>query len=127
VVMLSSQDEPETVRLALARGAAGFISKADSADKIVSLVNLVLRGELAAAVTHAEGGGDRGAALLHLTPRQCEVLELLCRGMSNKLIARQLALSENTVRGHVQGILIFLQVSSRSEAVFSARRRGLVG
>jgi DNA-binding NarL/FixJ family response regulator len=127
VVMLSSQDEPETVRLALARGAAGFISKADSADKIVSLVNLVLRGELATPETHAESGGDKGAAFQHLTPRQCEVLELLCQGMSNKLIARQLALSENTVRGHVQGILVFLQVSSRSEAVFSARRRGLVG
>jgi DNA-binding NarL/FixJ family response regulator len=55
------------------------------------------------------------------------VLDLLCKGMSNKLIARELKLSENTVRGHVQAILGFLQVSSRSEAAFAARNRGLVG
>ncbi len=122
VLMLSSQDELETVRLSLARGAAGFISKADTADKIIALLNLVLRGELAARKAPAEN--ERGAA--HLTPRQCEVLDLLCQGMSNKLIARRLGLSENTVRGHVQGILEFLQVSSRSEAAFAARRRGLV-
>ena len=125
VLMLSSQDEPETVRLALARGAIGFISKADTADKIISAIKLVLRGEFTALA--AQMGGDVPDALLHLTPRQCEVLDLLCQGLSNKLIARQLSLSENTVRGHVQGILEFLQVSSRSEAVFAARRLGLVG
>jgi DNA-binding NarL/FixJ family response regulator len=127
VLMLSSQDEPETVRLALARGAAGFISKADTADNIIALLKRILRGELAAQVAQTRDDGDVGGALLHLTPRQCEVLDLLCQGMSNKLIARQLTLSEHTVRGHVQAILGFLQVSSRSEAAFAARRRGLVG
>lgn len=124
VLMLSSQDEPETVRLALARGAFGFISKADTANKIIALLNRILRGELSAQATLTGGTPD---ALLHLTPRQCEVLDLLCQGMSNKLIARQLTLSENTVRGHVQAILQFLHVSSRSEAAFAARRRGLIG
>lgn len=125
VVMLSSQDEPETVRLALARGATCFISKADTADHIIALINRILRGEHAAP--SAKSGGDVPSAFLHLTPRQCEVLDLLCQGMSNKLIARQLSLSENTVRGHVQAVLEFLQVSSRSEAAFAARRRGMVG
>jgi DNA-binding NarL/FixJ family response regulator len=46
--------------------------------------------------------------------------------MSNKLIARQLALSENTVRVHVQAILLFLRVTSRSEAIFAARHLGLI-
>src|ERR1022692_4071196 len=108
VLMLSSQDEPETVRMALARGAIGFISKAETADRIVAMLNQVLRGKFAATVAQASGDTP-----LHLTPRQCEVLDLLCQGMSNKLIARQLTLSENTVRWHVQGILEFLQVSSR--------------
>ncbi len=122
VLMLSSLDEPETVRHALARGATAFISKADTADKIVALINLVLHGEWPVASTQTKDEDT----LLHLTPRQCEVLGLLCQGLSNKLIARQLALSENTVRGHVQSILAFLHVSSRSEAAFTARQRGLV-
>ena len=126
VLILSSQDEPETVRLALARGATGFISKADTADNIIAMLKRILRGELANSAA-AEDGGEGMNEPLHLTPRQCEVLDLLCQGMSNKLIARQLTLSENTVRGHVQAILSFLQVSSRSEAAFAARRRGLVG
>jgi len=45
--MLSSQDEPETVRMALARGAAGFVSKAETAEKIIETINLVLRGHFA--------------------------------------------------------------------------------
>jgi DNA-binding NarL/FixJ family response regulator len=54
------------------------------------------------------------------------VLDLMCQGLSNKLIGRRLDLSENTVRGHVQAVLAALQVSSRSEAGFAARQRGLV-
>ena len=70
-----------------------------------------------------EGGAD---AQPLLTPRQSEVLDLMCQGLSNKLIGRRLNLSENTVRGHVQAVLAALQVSSRSEAGFAARQRGLV-
>lgn len=63
---------------------------------------------------------------IRLTPRQCEVLDLLCQGLSNKMMGRRLNLSENTVRGHVQAMLAVLQVSSRSEAAFVARRMGLI-
>lgn len=126
IMMLSSQDEPETIRMALARGATCFVSKADTADKIISMLEKVLLGERIEPLDQPGAGGDTHGMLIHLTPRQCEVLDLLCQGMSNKLIARQLNLSENTVRGHVQAILGFLQVSSRSEAVFAARNRGLV-
>lgn len=126
VLMLSSLDEPDIMRQALARGALGFVSKVDTAEKIVTTIERVLRGELLASPEQpylATGGDD---AQPRLTPRQCEVLDLLCQGLGNKLIARRLALSENTVRGHVQAILRFLQVVSRSEATFEARRRGLV-
>jgi DNA-binding NarL/FixJ family response regulator len=126
VVMLSSQDEPETVLLALSRGATCFISKADTADKIVALLKKVLNGELIAPLNQTGNSADMPSVLMHMTPRQYEVLDLLCKGMSNKLIARQLNLSENTVRGHVQAILVFLQVSSRTEAAFAARNLGLV-
>ena len=122
ILMLSSQDEADTVRLALARGAAGFISKSETAEKIVEAINLVLRGHFPALSAEA-----RSPSRQRLTPRQCEVLNLLHQGLSNKLIARQLALSDNTVRRHVQDILEFFGVASRAEAVFIARRRGLVG
>jgi DNA-binding NarL/FixJ family response regulator len=127
VLMISSQDEPETVRMAIARGASGFISKAETADKIVMLINRILRGDQAETIAQASDCTDTSAPLQHLTLRQCEVLDLLCQGMSNKLIARHLQISENTVRGHVQGILAFLHVFSRSEAAFAARQRGLIG
>lgn len=122
ILMLSSQDEPEIVRLALARGAAGFISKAETAEKIIATINLVLLGKFSGLSTV-----DHKATERHLTPRQCEVLNLLSQGLSNKLIARQLALSDNTVRRHVQDILEYFQISSRAEAVFAARRQGLIG
>ena len=121
VLMLSSQNDPETVCLALERGAAGFASKADTADKIVAAINRILRGQFTAPLSASN------TPLLRLTPRQCEVLDLLCQGLPNKQIARRLLLSENTVRVHVQAILGFLQVSSRSEAIFVARSRGLIG
>lgn len=121
VLVLSSQSDPETVNLALDRGAAGFVSKADAADKIVAAISRILRGQIVSQQSKCD------APLFRLTPRQCEVLDLLCQGMPNKMIARRLALSENTVRVHVQAILGFLQVSSRAEAIFAARSRGLIG
>jgi DNA-binding NarL/FixJ family response regulator len=121
VLMLSSQDEPETARLALARGAAAFVSKAETAEKIIEVIQQVLRGDLAGSATSPNHIEER-----RLTPRQREVLELLHQGLSNKLIARKLVLSDNTVRRHVQDILEYFQVVNRSEAVFAARQQALV-
>ena len=63
---------------------------------------------------------------LHLTPRQLEVLSLLCEGLPNKLISRQLNISGATVKVHVGCILRELRVSSRLQAVVAAPRLGLV-
>ncbi len=127
VLMLSAQDDAAVKQLALLRGASDFISKTSSSDKIVNAIHCVLHGQDATSLTHSHTENNTANLPQHLTPRQCEVLELVCLGLSNKLIARRLAVSENTVRNHVQGILAFLQVSSRSEAAFAARNRGLVG
>ena len=127
LVMLSSHTEPEMKRTALARGAAAYISKAESSAHIIATIMAVLRGESAALITQRlVGAPTNNASGAHLTARQCEVLDLLCQGLPNKLIGRRLTLSENTVRGHVQAVLGFLQVSSRAEAAFAARQRGLV-
>ena len=61
-----------------------------------------------------------------LTPRQIEVLSLLCEGLSNKLIGRRLNISSATVKLHVASILRVLRVSSRLQAVIAARSLGLV-
>lgn len=126
VIIISSQDEPATINQSLANGAVGFISKAETADNVVAAIQLALRGEFTELASLAKGDSVVVSKLEHLTPRQCEVLDLLNRGLSNKLIARELFISENTVRGHVQAILEFFQVISRSEAIFAARQRGLV-
>ncbi len=119
ILILSAQDDGETVRLALARGAAGFISKVECAENVVATIQLVLNGQ------HSEPRpATYSRALRTMTPRQCEVLDLLSQGLSNKLIADQLLLSENTIRIHVQGILTFFRVKSRAEAVFAARIQG---
>jgi DNA-binding NarL/FixJ family response regulator len=121
ILMLSSQADPETVRLALARGAAGFVSKAETAENIVDAVRRVLCGHFSERSPPARSPEQRS-----LTPRQCEVLSLLHQGLSNKLIARQLSLSDNTVRRHVQDILEFFGAASRAEAVFAAHHQGLI-
>jgi DNA-binding NarL/FixJ family response regulator len=125
IVMVSSDAAPETVKQAMARGAAAFVSKEKSAENILAVVkNLLLPQSLVSEpLSDAEGAATSEA---RLTPRQLEVLDLLCQGLPNKAIGRKLDLSENTVRWHVQGILAFLKVSNRSEAAFAARSTGLV-
>ena len=71
-------------------------------------------------VTH-----DHRTAPLHLTPRQLEVLSLLCEGLPNKLICRQLKIATGTVKVHISVILRELGVASRLQAVVAASRRGL--
>lgn len=69
----------------------------------------------------------RQAPSVHLTPRQLEVLSLLCEGLPNKLICRQLNISTGTVKVHIGCILRELGVSSRLQAVVAAQRCGLFG
>ena len=121
ILMLSSHDEPETTRLALARGATAFVSKAEAPEIIIDTIAQLLRGELPQAKPVAKQNDK------HLTPRQREVLELLHQGLTNKVIARKLALSDNTVRRHMQEVLKYFQVATRAEAVFAARQQALVG
>ena len=70
-------------------------------------------------VTH-----DRKAPAVHLTPRQLEVLSLLCEGLPNKLICRRLNIAAGTVKVHMGVILRELGVTSRLQAVVAASRRG---
>lgn len=124
IIILSADASAETVRIAMERGASAFISKADRTETILATIEQALHAD-PAAKTPVTGGLVKAPGL-RLTARQCEVLDLLCLGLSNRVIGQRLGLSENTVRGHVQSLLIMLRSSSRSEAVFEARRQGLV-
>ena len=94
-----------------------------------------LRKDAAALVTERPHwlGSDamtynhRQALPVRLTPRQLEVLSLLCEGLPNKLICRQLNIATGTVKVHISVILRELGVSSRVQAVVAAQRYGLFG
>lgn len=118
VLMLSGEDNSEIVREVVSSGAAGFVSKAESSDKIIEAI----RGFMPAQIAHTAAD----SAPSYLTPRQIEVLTLLHQGLSNKLIAQQLNITDNTVRRHVQDILEIFGVMNRSEAVYLAQKKGLL-
>ncbi|QDL54470.1 response regulator [Rhodoferax aquaticus] len=127
IVMLSGNASSEVAQTALARGASAFLSKMEKPAAMISVIRQQLSGEAVLEKTltqpssnFAPLGGSK------LTGRQLEVLNLLAQGLPNKAIGKQLELSENTVRGHVQALLSTLQVASRTEAVFAAKRGGLI-
>lgn len=121
ILIVSSHDASEMVRLARERGAAGFVSKAAPAERLMEAIDLALRDHLPGLQPP-----DSRPTQPFLTPHQGQVLQSLLQGYSNKRIARQLALPENTVRLQVQDLLLLLQVDSRAEAVLAAHRQGLL-
>ena len=129
VVVASGQDDAQTIRAVLGAGAAGFIPKSERAEVLLSALRLVLAGgvyvpaRLLDAPPPGAASPAAGAALL--TPRQRDVLRALSRGQPNKLIARELGLTEGTEKIHIAAILRALQARNRTEAVVLARELGL--
>ncbi|MEO6410707.1 MAG: response regulator transcription factor [Burkholderiaceae bacterium] len=128
-VVASGQDDPVTIRNVLATGASGFISKSDPPQTLINALRLVATGGVYVSARLLGGlGGDaapRPADASGLTPRQRDVLDLLLLGHPNKVIARNLGLTEGTVKIHIAAILRALQVRNRTEAVLRAREQGL--
>lgn len=125
IIMLSSDASSSTLQLALARGANAFVTKADTANTILTAIQKTL--DKNSGNTKVQTTSPSSVlSCARLTTRQYEVLDLLNKGMSNKVIARELSCTENTVRGHVQAILLFFQVASRSEAVYAAKQQGII-
>lgn len=115
VIVLTSTHQGDAYDKSIAAGADCFLSKSLLSCQIVSAIVAIL----------AETRGF-SAYVPKLTNRQLEVLDFMGRGMSNKMIAKECGISENTVRWHVQLILIELQASTRLEAIFNARNLGLI-
>lgn len=127
VVILSSVHEADTVRLCMERGAFAFVSKADTDKKIIRIIEHIFSNPLSNEASSLPARHElRTIVNPQLTPRQCEVLDLLCEGLSNRAIAERMQVSEYTVRGHVQHLLTVLGVNSRAAALFKARKLGLI-
>ena len=130
VIVVSGNDDPVTMSEVRLAGAAGYVPKSAPGDVLVEAIRLVMTGGtyLPAAAMSAlrrpmsPGSAADGTAGDPLTQRQTRVLRLLARGLSNKQIARDLDISEITVKAHVSAIFRKLGVANRTQASNEARR-----
>ncbi len=136
VVVVSGEEASSNMEKVMNYGASGFVSKSSTAQTMLDALNLVLSGGVYVPPEilryHALDTGHPDKRSMHtnsygLTPRQMEVLQHLCTGMSNKEIASHIHLAEGTVKIHVAAVYQTLKVSSRLEAVRVAEHLGLVG
>ena len=134
IVVLSGEDNPAVVRAAIEHGAMGFIPKSSTPEVLIQALRLVLaRGVyLPPAVLDAARAPARASpldpgevVLPGLTPRQMDVLRCVIQGKSNKIIARELDVSEGTVKAHLSSVLRALDARNRTEAVYAAAKLGL--
>lgn len=133
ILVLSASEAPEDERNALEAGAHGYLHKSANSQKLVSALDDIENAPSGALPTDRNGASEKpnekdDAALLRaLTPRQLEVLRLICDGLRNKEISERLSMSEKTVKSHVSSILATLNVLTRTQATLVARRGGLYG
>lgn len=126
-IVISGSDDPLVVSLCLGAGVKAFVSKLVAPDRIVDLVGRTLRGETDGQMWLTVNGPVNIDSLqkVKLTPRQLDVLYLVCKGLTNKQIAEQLEVNEITVKVHLSGIFKEFSVSSRTQAILAAQRMGL--
>ena len=130
VLMLSMHDQPGYIRRAIELGASGYLLKSAGRDEVLAAISAVSEGgryiqaslmePLVADVTGMSRQMGR------LSPREQEVLQLIADGSENKQIARELGLSEATVKTYIRGVFDRLDVSSRAEAVAVGLRIGII-
>jgi two-component system NarL family response regulator len=125
VVVLTTYDADEDIARALQAGAKAYILKDITADALVACIRDVLAGKTYLAPSAAAKLAER-VTQVQLTPRELSALRLLANGNSNKEIASALEISERTVKTHLGHLFEKLGVTSRTEAVRVATRRGLV-
>lgn len=127
VVVVSASEDPADVRRAMAAGASGYIPKSAGRSTLLAAVQLVLAGERYVPPLLLQEAAAAPAALTGLTPRQMEVLGLLCQGHANREIGLALNMHEKTVKAHVGAIFKLLGVVNRTQAIEAARSAGFDG
>jgi two-component system, NarL family, response regulator len=125
VIVLTTYDADEDIARALHAGAKAYVLKDISADALIACIHDVLAGKTYLAPAAAAKLAER-VTRIQLTPRELSTLRLMADGKANKEIATELGISERTVKTHLGHLFEKLGVTSRTEAVKVATRRGLV-
>jgi DNA-binding NarL/FixJ family response regulator len=132
-IILTVYDNDEELFEALRAGAKAFLLKDVSRDELIAVMR-----EVAAGKAHLQPEltsvlfdrimevPDAGQSAVQITERELAVLRLMARGASNKEIARQLSISEHTVKSHVSNIFTKLETRDRAETVAKAIQKGLI-
>lgn len=136
IIMLTVSDEEADLYEAVKSGASGYLLKDSSIDEVAQAVRVVADGQSLISPSMAAKLIDEFKQMsrperdhvpgLRLTERELEVLRLVAKGLNNREIAKQLFISENTVKNHVRNMLEKLQLHSRMEAVMYAVREKLL-
>jgi DNA-binding NarL/FixJ family response regulator len=125
VVIVSADENPTRIRQCIQQGAMAYVSKTASSAELFEALQRVLAGETylppgSMLEPHRPTGPQ-----VHLSPRQQEVLAKVVQGKANKVIARELGISDTTVSSHVAAVMAALDVHTRTEAVYRAASIGL--
>jgi two-component system NarL family response regulator len=125
VIVLTTYDTDDEISRALKAGAKAYVLKDISADDLIGCIRDVLAGKTYIAPSAAAKLAE-GVTRVQLTPREMSSLRLMADGKSNKEIANELSISERTVKTHLGHLFEKLGVTSRTEAIKVATKRGLV-
>ena len=133
VIVVTMVEADDSVFAAMRAGARGYVLKGADQEEMLRTIRAVAAGEaffgpaiatrLMGFFANLKPAGSE--AFPELTDREMEVLELIAKGYSNPRIARELSISDKTVRNHVSNVLSKLQVADRAEAIIRAREAGL--
>ena len=134
ILILTTYDDDEWLFDAIRAGAAGYLLKDTPADNLIKAIKGTIEGETYLDPNVAGKVLNKVATQQQVTPashiqmsdREMDVLQLLARGLTNADIARELYLSEGTVRNYTSAIFTKLGVNDRTQAVLAALRYGLV-
>jgi len=124
VLVFSNYASGEEVYTAFRAGAAGFVVKEMSLDRLLEAIRKVHQGEQ--YIPSEISARMSGRVLSQLSTRELEVLRLIAKGLANKEIAAALAVVEGTVKIHVTNILAKLRVSDRTQAILAAVKQGII-
>lgn len=132
VLVLTSFADDEMVFSSIEAGALGYLMKDASPQDVIQAIQAVSEGkpvlhpEIAKKLMHEVSSAREEPPVGRLTPRQREVLALIVKGYSNQEIARELTISQKTVKTHVSNILGKLRLADRTQAAVYALSEGLV-
>lgn len=132
ILVLTSFDDDDKILKALKAGAHGYLLKDSSAIDLIESIRQVHRGKASLdpsvamkLIEEMHNKNDVQKPIDSLTERETEVLSLIARGLSNSELARELVISENTVRNHINHILSKLHLENRTQLTLYALREGI--